>query len=90
MSWTLPVSVWYLTFGVWSLPFDLAQDGEPAEPFRIWDLEFNWDLIFVSCFVFRTSDFYVLGGVNLRSEVLGSKVQRSKFQVASCKLQVKP
>ena len=27
-----------LNFGHWNLPFDLAQGGEPVEPFEIWFL----------------------------------------------------
>jgi len=28
-------------FGHWNLSFDFAQDGEPVEPFDIWDLIFE-------------------------------------------------
>ena len=29
---------WTLNIGIWNLPFDVAQGGEPAEPFVIWIL----------------------------------------------------
>ncbi len=31
----------YLNFGHWDLPFDLAQGGEPSDPFDIWSLIFG-------------------------------------------------
>jgi len=30
-----------LIIGIWDLPFDVAQGGEPVEPFVIWCLEFG-------------------------------------------------
>jgi len=31
----------FSNFGHWNLSFDFAQDGEPVEPFDIWDLIFG-------------------------------------------------
>jgi len=31
----------FSNFGYWNLSFDFAQDGEPVEPFDIWDLIFG-------------------------------------------------
>jgi hypothetical protein len=30
-----------LVIGYWNLPFDVAQGGEPVEPFAIWILPFD-------------------------------------------------
>jgi hypothetical protein len=30
-----------LSIGFWNLPFDVAQGGEPVEPFAIWVLLFG-------------------------------------------------
>ena len=37
-----PQTFWSLDIGIWNLPFDLAQGGEPVEPFIIWILEFGF------------------------------------------------
>jgi len=31
----------FSNFGHWNLSFDVAQDGEPVEPFDVWDLIFG-------------------------------------------------
>jgi hypothetical protein len=39
-----------LNFDHWDLPFDLAQGGEPVEPFVIWDLNLpsgGWNISYV-------------------------------------------
>ncbi len=32
---------WTLRIEIWNLPFDVAQGGEPVEPFVIWVLQFG-------------------------------------------------
>jgi hypothetical protein len=36
-----------LNLGDWDLPFDMAQGGEPVEPFEIWFLVLGISIIFI-------------------------------------------